>query len=138
MKAIQIKEFGGPEVLEHVDLPDPEPNDGEVVIDVARSGINFADTHATQNDYLAEQSLPMVPGGEVSGTTPDGGQFSQTIDPVTVPANGSATISACAEATPPVPVPEPSGLLDVVLGLVQGLLGTLLGALPPLPALPGV
>ena len=56
MRAIQIQEFGGPEVLELVELPDPEPGDGEVVVEVARAGMNFADTHATRNDYLAEQS----------------------------------------------------------------------------------
>jgi NADPH:quinone reductase len=72
MKAIQIKAFGGPEVMELVEVPDPEPSDDEVIVDVARAGINFADTHAIQNDYLAEQSLPMIPGGEVSGRTPDG------------------------------------------------------------------
>jgi NADPH2:quinone reductase len=72
VKAIQIAEFGGPEVLQHVDLPDPEPADGQVVVDVARSGVNFADTHAIRNDYLAEQTLPLVPGGEISGTAPDG------------------------------------------------------------------
>jgi NADPH2:quinone reductase len=42
------------------------------VVEVARAGVNFADTHATRNDYLAEQALPLVPGGEVSGRTPDG------------------------------------------------------------------
>ncbi len=72
VKAIQIDEFGGPEVLRHVELPDPEPGEGEVLVEVARSGINFADTHATRNDYLAEQTLPLIPGGEVSGRTPDG------------------------------------------------------------------
>jgi NADPH:quinone reductase len=72
LKAIQIQEFGGPETLELVELPDPQPGDGEVLVEVARSGINFADTHATRNDYLAEQSLPLIPGGEVSGRTPDG------------------------------------------------------------------
>ncbi len=72
VKAIQIEEFGGPEVLRFRDLPDPEPGEGEVLIDIARAGINFADTHATRNDYLAEQTLPMIPGGEVSGRTPDG------------------------------------------------------------------
>jgi NADPH:quinone reductase len=72
VKAIQIREFGGPEVLEHTELPDPEPGDGEVLVRVSRAGINFADTHVTRNDYLAEQQLPLVPGGEVSGTTPDG------------------------------------------------------------------
>jgi NADPH:quinone reductase len=72
VKAIQIEEFGGPEVLQYHDIADPEPGDGEVLVEIARSGINFADTHATRNDYLAEQSLPLVPGAEVSGRTPDG------------------------------------------------------------------
>lgn len=69
---MRIEEFGGPEVMQLVELPDPEPRQGEVVVEVARAGINFADTHATRNDYLAEQTLPMIPGGEISGTTPDG------------------------------------------------------------------
>ena len=48
--AIQINEFGGPEVLEVVeDAPDPEPGDGEVLIEVSRAGINFADTHQREN-----------------------------------------------------------------------------------------
>ena len=72
MKAIQIEEFGGPEQLKLVDVPDPEPADGMVVVDVARSGMNFADTHAIRNDYLAEQELPLTPGAEVAGTTADG------------------------------------------------------------------
>jgi NADPH:quinone reductase len=72
VKAIQIKEFGGPEVMELVEIPDPVPGDGQVVVEVSRVGINFADTHVTRDDYLADQELPMIPGGEVSGTTPDG------------------------------------------------------------------
>ena len=72
MKAIQIQEFGGPEVFEYLDLPDPEPSPGETLVNVARVGVNFADTHATRNDYLAEQRLPLVPGAEVSGRTADG------------------------------------------------------------------
>ena len=72
MKAIRIEKFGGPEVMELVDLPDPEPADGEVIVKVSRAGINFADTHATRNDYIAEQTLPMTPGAEVAGRTTDG------------------------------------------------------------------
>lgn len=72
MKAIQIEEFGGPEKLELVELDDPTPGEGEVMVEVSRAGINFADTHATRNDYLAEQSLPLIPGAEISGRTPDG------------------------------------------------------------------
>jgi NADPH2:quinone reductase len=72
VRAVQIQEFGGPEKLELVELPDPQPGEGQVVVDVARAGINFADTHATRNDYLAEQSLPLIPGAEICGRTPDG------------------------------------------------------------------
>jgi NADPH2:quinone reductase len=72
VKAIQIDEFGGPEMLRYVDVEDPQPADGMVVVEVARAGINFADTHATRNDYLAEQQLPLIPGAEVSGRTADG------------------------------------------------------------------
>jgi NADPH:quinone reductase len=72
MKAIQIQDFGGPEVMRLVELDDPVAREGEVVVEVARSGINFADTHATRNDYLAEQVLPLIPGTEISGRTPDG------------------------------------------------------------------
>jgi NADPH:quinone reductase len=80
VKAIQIQEFGGPEKLQLVDLPDPEPSDGQIVVDVARAGINWADTHAIRNDYLAEQELPLVPGAEIAGTTPDGRRVAALIN----------------------------------------------------------
>src|SRR3954469_886856 len=72
MKAIQIEEFGGPEVLQLVEVPDPSPKLSEIVVNVKRIGVNFADTHASRNDYLAEQALPLIPGAEVSGQTNDG------------------------------------------------------------------
>ncbi len=72
MRAVQIEEFGGPEVLEVVELPQPEPGDGEVLIEVSRAGMNFADTHQRENSYLARYEVPLVLGGEVAGTTPDG------------------------------------------------------------------
>jgi NADPH2:quinone reductase len=72
MRAVQIEEFGGPEVLQVVDVPDPEPGDGEVLIEVSRAGMNFADTHQRENSYLARYETPLVLGGEVAGTTGDG------------------------------------------------------------------
>jgi NADPH2:quinone reductase len=72
VKAIQIEEFGGPEQLKLVEVSDPEATDGMVVVDVARCGMNWADTHAIRNDYLAEQELPLIPGAEIAGTTADG------------------------------------------------------------------
>ncbi len=72
MKAIKIEEFGGPEVLQYTEVPDPSPKLAEIVVNVKRSGVNFADTHASRNDYLAEQTLPLIPGAEISGQTNDG------------------------------------------------------------------
>jgi NADPH:quinone reductase len=72
MRACQIDEFGGPEVLQISDVPKPEPGEGEVLIEVSRAGMNFADTHTRENSYLARYETPMILGGEVAGTTPDG------------------------------------------------------------------
>jgi NADPH:quinone reductase len=74
MRAIQQAEFGGPEVLQLVDLPVPEAGAGEVLIRVTRAGINFADTHQREDGYVQRQSLPLVPGSEVAGVREDTGE----------------------------------------------------------------
>jgi NADPH2:quinone reductase len=68
MRAIQITEFGGPEVMKSVELPDPVAGNDEVIIDVTAIGINYADTHQTENSYLSAQTLPLIPGIEIVGT----------------------------------------------------------------------
>jgi NADPH:quinone reductase-like Zn-dependent oxidoreductase len=45
MRALQITRFGGPEVLDVVDLPDPVPGDGERLYEVPAAGIDYGDTH---------------------------------------------------------------------------------------------
>jgi NADPH2:quinone reductase len=72
MRAIQITEFGGPEVLEVSDIAEPVPGDGQALITVDRAGINYADTHQVENSYLSKAELPLIPGGEVVGRTADG------------------------------------------------------------------
>ena len=72
MRAIQVKQFGGPEVLEFVDLPTPTPQGSLQLLAVTASGVNYADTHQAADDYLAPQTLPFVPGAEVVGVDPDG------------------------------------------------------------------
>ncbi len=72
MRAIQITEFGGPEVLVLREVDEPVASDGLVVVEVSSAGINYADTHQAENSYLAPAQLPLIPGGEVVGTTPDG------------------------------------------------------------------
>jgi NADPH2:quinone reductase len=115
VRAIQVNEFGGPEAMELVELPDPEPTDGMVVVDVARSGVNFADTHATRDDYLAKQELPLIPGGEIAGHTPDGRRVAAI-----VPTGGYAEKIAVPEAWL---VPVSDGITDDVAAglLLQGL-----------------
>jgi NADPH:quinone reductase len=115
MKAIQIAEFGGPEVLRYVDLPEPQPEEGMVLVEVARSGINFADTHATRNDYLAEQQLPLVPGAEVSGRLPDGRRVAAIL-----PAGGYAEKVAVPESFL-VPIPDQVDDDQAAALLLQGL-----------------
>jgi NADPH2:quinone reductase len=74
MRAIQMTEFGGPEVLQLVELPVPEPGPEQVLIKVARAGLNFADTHTRTNSYVRKATLPLVPGGEVAGVREDTGE----------------------------------------------------------------
>lgn len=69
-----MTEFGGPEVLELVELPVPEPGPEQVLIKVARAGLNFADTHTRTNSYVRKATLPLVPGGEVAGVREDTGE----------------------------------------------------------------
>src|SRR5919202_4573628 len=73
MRAVQITRFGGPEVLDVVDLPDPVPGPGQQLYEVSAAGVNFADTHQIENSYLAAQQLPLVPGAEFVGTRTGGG-----------------------------------------------------------------
>jgi NADPH2:quinone reductase len=115
MRAVQVSEFGGPEVLELVELPEPRPGDGEVLVRVARAGVNFADTHQTRDDYLAKAELPFIPGGEVSGTTPDGRRVAAL-----VPGGGYAEAVAVHERAL-VPVPDQIDDEQAVAVLLQGL-----------------
>jgi len=73
MRAIQMSRFGGPEVLELVELPMPQVGAGEVMIAVNRVGLNFADTHTRTNSYVQKATLPLVPGREVAGVREDTG-----------------------------------------------------------------
>ncbi|WP_328693076.1 zinc-binding dehydrogenase [Streptomyces phaeochromogenes] len=66
MRAVQVQEYGGPEVLRTVETEVPEPGPGQVSVDVAYTGVNFADLKARGEGYRVP-SLPFVPGLEVSG-----------------------------------------------------------------------
>ena len=67
MKAAFIERFGGPEVLQYGDLPDPVAGPGEVVIDVAATSVNAADWKVRLGEYK-HTKFPLVPGRDFSGT----------------------------------------------------------------------
>lgn len=66
MKAIRVKQFGGPEVLELVDLATPQPKPNEAVVRIAASGINYIDVYNREGRY--KLPLPFVAGQEGAGT----------------------------------------------------------------------
>jgi len=104
MKAIQITKFGGPEVMQLTELPDPIAGAGEEVLDVTAIGINYADTHQTEDSYLAKQTLPLIPGIEVVGTTANGKRVLSFVG-----QGGYASKVSVASATL---IPIPDGVSD--------------------------
>jgi len=114
MKAIQITEFGGPDVMHLVDLETPTPGAGQELITVSSIGINYADTHQTENSYLFPQKLPLIPGVEVVGTTASGVRVLALVE-----AGGYAQQVVTHSATM-VPVTEGVSDEQALCMLVQG------------------
>jgi NADPH2:quinone reductase len=72
MKAIQVKQSGGPEVLEYVDLPTPTPKANEAVVKINAAGINFIDVYNREGRYKVP--LPFVIGQEAAGVVTEVGK----------------------------------------------------------------
>jgi NADPH2:quinone reductase len=114
MKAIQITEFGGPEVMKLVDLEDPIIGEGQELINVTAIGINYADTHQTENSYLSAQKLPLIPGIEVVGKTAAGVRVLAPID------GGGYSQKAVAYSAALIPIPDTVTDQQALAMLVQG------------------
>lgn len=67
VKAIMCRQYGGPDLLTLEDLPVPVPGQGEVLVRVHASSINFPDSLTIQGRYQVKHPLPFVPGSEVAG-----------------------------------------------------------------------
>ncbi|MFT4415209.1 quinone oxidoreductase family protein [Fredinandcohnia humi] len=74
MKAIQFTEFGGPEVLQYIDIELPKPREYEVLIEVKAVGVNYADTARRVGQYVVKTELPFIPGTEIAGIVVDVGE----------------------------------------------------------------
>ncbi|WP_416968772.1 quinone oxidoreductase family protein [Streptomyces sp. 4F14] len=109
MRAVEFHEYGTPDVLKAVDVETPEPGPGQVTVDVAYAGVNFADLKARADGYRVE-ALPCRPGLEVSGRVRALGEGVTGLTPgqeVTafLPGGGYAEVVR-AEATATVPLPR--------------------------------
>ena len=68
MKAVVCTRFGGPEVLEYRDLPDPPPpGEGEVQVRIGARGVQYPDVLMIAGTYQTKREPPFVPGGEAAG-----------------------------------------------------------------------
>ena len=67
MKAIQVHNFGGPEVLQLEEIPMPKPGKGEVLVHVKAAGVNPYDTYMRAGTYAIKPSLPYTPGSDAAG-----------------------------------------------------------------------
>jgi NADPH2:quinone reductase len=122
MRAIRIEEFGGPEVMQLAEVPTPEPGEGEVLIRVDRAGINWADTHTRENDYIARYDVPLIPGGEVVGIVERGaGDIEEGQRVVAMTGTGGYAEYATASAATTFPLPDGVDDGQALALLIQGL-----------------
>lgn len=74
MKAIQVHQFGGPEVLAVHEVPTPKPGPGEVLVRIRAAGVNPYDTYMRNGSYAVKPALPYTPGSDAAGTIEAVGQ----------------------------------------------------------------
>jgi NADPH:quinone reductase len=74
LHALTFSRFGGPEVLEYREVPDPAVSPGEVLVRTKAIGMNFADVYRRRGNYHLVGSPPWIAGYEAAGVTPDGGR----------------------------------------------------------------
>ena len=67
MKAVQIEEFGGPEVLKIAEVEEATPKENEVKIKLYAAGVNPSDTYTISGNYSFVPFLPYVPGTDGAG-----------------------------------------------------------------------
>jgi NADPH2:quinone reductase len=109
MRAVVVTRHGGPEVLELVDRPAPEPGPGELLVEVAAAGVNFMDIYVCEGRPPYAQKPPHPVGGEAAGRVLAVGAGVSDVaigDPVAwVGVNGSYAEQVIVPADRAVPVP---------------------------------
>jgi NADPH:quinone reductase len=123
MKAIQVKEVGGPEAMQVADLPVPQPKPNEAVVKLAASGVNFIDVYFREGRY--KSPLPLVLGQEGAGVVTAVGSDTTSVkvgDRVSWTAvQGSYAEYAAVPADRLVPVPHGVSDQQAAATMLQGM-----------------
>ena len=123
MHAIRISRVGGPEVLEWVEVPDPQPGEGDLLVRLDAVGVNFVDVYHRTGLYPDE--LPFVPGQEGVGTVVDVGRgvsgFNVGDRVASSDASGSYAEKAIIKAGRAVRVPSSIDAPVAAASMVQGM-----------------
>jgi NADPH2:quinone reductase len=123
MRAIQVSKTGGPEVLELVDLPVPEPKANEALVQIKAAGVNFIDVYFREGRYPAQ--LPFVVGQEAAGIVTKVGSEVKDVsvgDRVAyVGVQGSYAEFAAASADRLVKIPDELDFNQAAAAMLQGM-----------------
>jgi NADPH2:quinone reductase len=123
VRAIRIERFGGPEELQLVDLPVPEPGARQLLVDVARAGVNYRDIYEREGSYGG--TPPLTIGAEGAGTVAAAGaevsEFAAGDRVAWAAAPGSYADQVLVDADRAVPVPDSVGVELAAASLLQGM-----------------
>lgn len=123
MRAIQVKQVGGPEVMEVAELPVPQPKANEAVVKLAASGVNFIDVYFREGRY--KTPLPFIPGQEGAGVVTAVGSEASSVkagDRVAwTGIQGAYSEYAVVPAERLVPIPQSVRDREAAAAMLQGM-----------------
>jgi NADPH:quinone reductase len=125
MKAIQFTEYGGPEVLQTVELDRPIPKGQQVLIEIHAIGVNYADTARREGQYVVPTKLPFLPGAEIAGVVIEAGDSVTNVKPgdrvVTLIESGGYAEYALADCRGLIPLQDNMDFEQAAALPLQGL-----------------
>jgi NADPH:quinone reductase len=125
MKAVQLQEYGGPEVLKMVEIERPVPTGREVLVEIKAIGVNYADTARREGQYVVKTPLPFIPGAEIAGVVAAVGEKVTTVKPgtrvVTLIESGGYSEFALADERSLIPLPDQLDFQNAAALPLQGL-----------------
>jgi NADPH2:quinone reductase len=123
MKAIQVEQVGGPDALQLVDIPVPEPKANEALVKIAAAGVNFIDVYFREGRYKA--AIPFVPGQEAAGDVVSVGSDVTSLRPgdrvAYAMVQGSYAEYAAAPVDRLVKIPTPVSCQHAAAAMLQGI-----------------